>query len=254
METADIQASLQSPLFSRLDEDGDRRCDLIWASPVTFHFFPLCVLKRCSPLPLYFEPKPNLSKTLNKGLLICVSCQYHLRNIAKIRKYLSEDTSQILVHAFISSKLDNCNSLLYGLPKHLLNRLRLIQNTAARIVTLSKRFDHITPILFKLHWLPLGYRIHFKILLLVYKCLNGLAPTYLSELLRYTNGPRLLRSSSQNFLAVPRTRLKTYGDRAFSAAAPRLWNQLPPELRSVTSVDQFRTQLKTYLFKLAYDV
>ena len=145
-------------------------------------------------------------------------------------------------------------SLLYGLPKHLLNRLRLIQNTAARIVTLSKRFDHITPILFKLHWLPLGYRIHFKILLLVYKCLNGLAPTYLSELLRYTNGPRLLRSSSQNFLAVPRTRLKTYGDRAFSAAAPRLWNQLPPELRSVTSVDQFRTQLKTYLFKLAYDV
>ena len=81
-----------------------------------------------------------------------------------------------------------------------------------------------------------------------------LAPTYLYELLRYTNGPRLLRSSSQNFLAVPRTRLKTYGDRAFSAAAPRLWNQLPPELRSVTSVDQFRSQLKTYLFKLAYDV
>ena len=174
--------------------------------------------------------------------------------IAKIRKYLGEDTCQILVHAFIGSKLDNCNSLLYGLPKHQLNTLRLIQNTAARIVILSKRFDHITPILFKLHWLPLGYRIHFKILLLVYKCLNGLAPTYLSELLRYTNGPRLLRSSSQNFLAVPRTRLKTYGDRAFSAAAPRLWNQLPPELRGVTSVDQFRTQLKTHLFKLAFDV
>ena len=186
---------------------------------------------------------------------ICVSCQYHLRNIAKIRKYLlSEDTPQILVHAFLSSKLDNCNSLLYGLPKHLLNRLRLIQNTAPRIVTLSKRFDHITPILFKLHWSPLNYRIHFKIFLLVYKCLNGLAPTYLSELLRYTNGPRLLRSSSQNFLAVPRTRLKTYGDRALSAAAPRLWNQLPPELRDVTSADQFRTQSKTYLFKLAYGV
>ena len=96
--------------------------------------------------------------------------------------------------------------------------------------------------------------MHFKILLLVYKCLNDLAPTYLSELLSYTNGPRLLRSSSQNFLAVPRTRLKTYGDRAFSTAAPRLWNQLPPELRSVTSVDQFRSQLKTYLFKLVNDV
>ena len=76
------------------------------------------------------------------------------------------------------------------------------------------------------------------------------------ELLHYTNGPRLLCSSSQNFLAVPRTRLKTYvyGDRAFSSAAPRLWNQLPPELRGVTPVDQFRKHLKTYLFKLAYDV
>ena len=124
------------------------------------------------------------------------------------KRLLSEDTSQILVHAF-------CNSLLYSLPKHLLNRVRQIQNTAARIVTLSRRFDHITPILFKLHWLSLDYRMHFKILLLVYKCPNGLAPTYLSELLRYTYGPRLLRlSSSQNFLAVPRTRLKTCGDRA----------------------------------------
>ena len=127
---------------------------------------------------------------------ICVSCHYHLRNIAKIRRYLSEETSEILVHAFISSKFDNCNSLLYGIPKHLLNRLRSIQNTAARIVTLSKRFDHITPIMFKLHWLPLNYRIHFKILLLVCKCLNGLAPIYLSELLRYSNSPRLLRSCS----------------------------------------------------------
>ena len=154
------------------------------------------------------QPKPsarNLGVIIDQSLdlnddvnKICFSCQYHLRNIAKIRKYLSEDTSQILVHAFISSKLDNCNSLLYGLPKHLLNRLRLIQNTAARIVTLSKRFDHITPILFKLHWLPLNYRIHFKMLLLVYKCLNGLAPTYLSDLLRYT------KMVHDYFVLVPR--------------------------------------------------
>ena len=81
---------------------------------------------------------------------------------------------------------------------------------------------------------------------------NGLAPIYLSELLRYSNSSRLLRSSSQNFLAVPRSRLKTYGDRAFSVIAPKLWNQLPPELRDVICVDQFRTHLKTYL--LAYDV
>ena len=134
-------------------------------------------MRRSNPtLGVIIDQSLDLTDHVNK---MCVSCQYHLRNTAKIRKYLSED------------------------------------NTAARIVTLSKRFDHITLILFKLHWLPLGYRIHFKILLLVYKCLNGLAPTYLSELLRYTNGPRLLRSSSQNFLALPKTRLKTYGDSAF---------------------------------------
>ena len=122
-----------------------------------------------------------------------------------IRKYLNAESSEILVHAFISSKLDNCKSLLYGLPQNLLNRLK-----SARIVTLSKRFDHITPIMFKLHWLPLNYRLHFlKILLLVYKCLNGLATTYLFELLCFSNCPRLLRFSSQNFLAVPISRLKT---------------------------------------------
>ena len=83
----------------------------------------------------------------------------------------------------------------------------------------------------------------------------GLAPTYLSEFKHYHNhGPRLLRSSSQNLSAVPKSRLYTYGDRAFSVVAPRLWNQLPLELRSVTSADQFKTQLKTYLFKLACDV
>ena len=126
-------------------------------------------------------------------------------------------------------------------------RLSPAASTAARIVTLSKRFDHITPIMYKLRWLSLNYRIHFKILLLVYKCLNGLALTCLTELLRYGNSPRLLRSSSQNFLAVPRSRLKPHGDRAFSAVAPRLWNHLPPELRGVTSVDQFQTHLKGHL-------
>ena len=127
-------------------------------------------------------------------------------------------------------------------------------NATTRVAEISKRFDPITAIMFKLYWLPLNYRIHFKILLFVYKFLNGLAQICLTELLRYINSPRLLRSSSQNFLAVPRSRLKTYGVVFFSVVAPKLWNQLPPELSGVTSVDQFRTHSKTYLFKLAYDV
>ena len=100
---------------------------------------------------------------------ICRTSYYHLRNISKIRKYLTEETTEILVHAFVSSKLDYCNSLLYGLPKHMISSLQSVQNTAARIVTLTKKFDHITPVLIQLHWLPVHFRILFKVLLLVYK-------------------------------------------------------------------------------------
>ena len=84
---------------------------------------------------------------------ICKSSFYHLRNIAKIRKYLTQDTCEILVHAFISSKLDHCNSLLHGLPKYLLARLHAVQNAAACVITLTPKFDHITLILINLHWL-----------------------------------------------------------------------------------------------------
>ena len=105
---------------------------------------------------------------------ICKTSYYHLRNISKIRKYLTEETTEILVHAFVSSKLDYCNSLLYGLPKHnMMSSLQSVQNTVARIVTLTKKFDHITPVLIQLHWLPVHFRILFKVLLLVYEALNG---------------------------------------------------------------------------------
>jgi len=184
---------------------------------------------------------------------ICSVSQYHLRNIAKIRKYLTNEATEILIHAFISSKLDNCNSLLYGLPKCLISQLQSIQNTAARIVTSTKKFDHITPALFRLHWLPVQFRISFKILLLVYKALHGLAPVYIADLLHHRPSSRPLRSTSQELLLVPKSRLKTYGDRAFSVAAPTLWNKLPLELRKCPNVDNFKNNLKTYLFKLAFN-
>ena len=164
-----------------------------------------------------FDECCNMEEHVKK---ICKTSYYHLRNISKIRKYLTEKTTEILVHAFVSSKLDNCNSLLYGLPKHMISRLQSVQNTAARIVTLTKKFDHITPVLIQLHWLPVHFRILFKVLLLVYKALNGMAPLYIMELLSYLTCSRTLRSTDQKLLAVPKSRLKTYGDRAFSVAAP----------------------------------
>ena len=143
---------------------------------------------------------------------ICKSSHYHIRNIAKIRKYIDEESAKIVAQAFVTPKLDSCNSLLYGLPQHLISRLQSIQNTAARVVTRTRNFDHISPVLKQLHWPPLRYRIVFKILLLVYKALNGTAPSYISELLKYHTSERKVRSSSQHLLASPKARLKTYGE------------------------------------------
>ena len=147
--------------------------------------------------------------------------------------------------------MDNCNSLLYGLPTYMMNKLQTIQNAAARFVTFTKKTEHITPVLCKLRWLPVQYRIIFEVLLLVYKGLNGLAPAYISELLHYRTSSRSLRSSSQRLLSIPKTCLKTYGDRAFSAAGPRLWNELLLSLKSSNTLNVFKKDLKTYLFKFA---
>ena len=202
-------------------------------------------------LGVIFDECCNMVEHVNK---ICKTSYYHLRNISKIRKYLTEETTEILFHAFVSSKLDYCNSLLYGLPKHMISSLQSVQNTAARIVTLTKKFDHITPVLIQLHWLPVHFRILFKVLLLVYKALNSMAPLYITELLSYRTCSRMLRSTDQKLLAVPKSRRKTYGDRAFSVAAPKLWIELPLDLRSLDTINLFKKHLKTDLFKKAYNV
>lgn len=209
----------------------------------------ICPSKSVRNLGVHFDQHAMMHVYVKN---VCQGSFYHLRNISKIRRYLSQDTTEILIHAYITSKLDNCNSLLYGLPTYMINKLQSIQNAAARIVTFTKKTEHITPVLCKLHWLPVRYRIIFKVLLLVYKGLNGLAPAYISELLHYRTSSRSLRSSSQRLLSIPRTSLKTYGDRAFSAAGPRLWNDLPLSLRSSNTLTVFKKDLKTYLFKFAF--
>lgn len=127
-------------------------------------------------------------------------------NIYQIRHYLDTDSLLILVHAFITSKLDFCNSLLIGLPKCLLKRLQSVQNAAARLVSGSRKYDHISPVLHQLHWLPVDKRIIYKILLMVFKCLHNLAPSYLSNLIIKYTPNRALRSSSKNLLVVPPSR------------------------------------------------
>ena len=115
---------------------------------------------------------------------ICKTCFLQLRNIAKIRDSLSQKDTEILVHAFFSSKLDSCNSLLYGLPQSLIDRLQAVQNCATLLVNRSRKHDHIMPILKQLHWLPMYSRIKYKIFPLTFKTLHGLAPSYITEMLQ----------------------------------------------------------------------
>ena len=140
---------------------------------------------------MILDPSADMEDHIKK---ICKTSHFHLTklNISKIRIYLDRESTEAIIHAYVTTNLDYCNVILYGLPKVLLNRQQLVQNRAARIVT--KKYEHITPSLIDLHWLPVEYRIIYKILLLVYKPVNGLSPSYISNLLSVCSSSYLLRS------------------------------------------------------------
>ena len=185
---------------------------------------------------------------------ICRSGSLSLHELSKIRKFLSQKDTERVVHAFISSKLDYCNGLLYGSPSSEIQKLQRLQNAAARLITRTKKSDHITPVLINLHWLPIEHRVIFKLLLYTYKALHGLAPDYLANLLTFYKPVRTLRSSRSNNLSVPRSRTSTYGDRSFACVFTRLWNQLPDFVRYSETLDSFKIRLKTHLFKTAFNL
>ena len=183
---------------------------------------------------------------------VCKTALMHLHNIGRIRKMLSKETCEQLVHhALITTKLDYSNAILYGLPDVHLKKLQRLQNIAARIVTLTPRRAHITPVLIELHWLPVRERIMFKVCLMVYKCLHGVAPTYLDELLVRRPPVNGLRSASVTTLVVPRHR-SDFECRAFGVCGPKLWNSLTAATKNTDSLDDFKKKLKTELFRKAY--
>ena len=192
-------------------------------------------------LGAFFDAKLSMTDHISQ---VTRSAYHHIRRISSIRKFLTRDATERVVHAFITSKLDTNNALLYGLDDCQLKPLEKLQNSAARLVTGARKYDHITPVLQKLHWLPVKARIIFKICLIVYKCLHGLAPAYLCDYIKVVGHGRNLRSAS---LYVPKAQIG-YGDRAFSICGPRTWNLLPSHIRGAPTIDAFKTQLKTHLF------
>jgi hypothetical protein len=182
------------------------------------------------------------------------NCFYHLRRIRSISRQLGRDVAQQLVSCFVLSRLDYCNALLAGLPASTLAPLQRVQNAAARLILNMKPSDHITTAFIQLHWLPVKYRIIYKICVLVHKALNDLAPNYLRDLLNPVAdvpGRSMLRSAMTTDLLIPPTKL-LFGERAFSVSGATHWNNLPSELRALSDLNNFCKALKTHLFRVAF--
>jgi hypothetical protein len=225
------------------------------SSSLTPQSFDICgssvsISESVRDLGVLYDDKLNMQHHVKS---VCAKAYYQIHLISKVRKYISEDAARTLVHANVTSRLDYCNSLLIGLPENLLDQLQRVQNRAARLIKGSRSSDHITPVLKELHWLPIRFRIRYKLILLTFKCLNDCAPFYLSDLITPYVPNRQLRSQNQNLLKTMTYRRKHYGARSFVYQAPLLWNSLPISLRTCTSFYSFKKLLKTYLFTLAFN-
>jgi len=179
-------------------------------------------------------------------------CFAALSQIRSIRWSVTRPVLESLVVALVLSRLDYGCATLVGVPSQLLDRLQSAKNAAARLIFGASRHVHIMPLLRSLHWLPVHERIAFRLVVIVYCCLHGMVPAYLSaDLLRVSDvGSRQrLRSATTSALVGRRTQRATIADRAFAAAAPAVWNSLPEDVRSSTSLPVFQRRLKTELYR-----
>ena len=181
-------------------------------------------------------------------------CRFYLRNISRIRKYIPQDISVVLIKSLVMSRLDYSNGLLYELHKCTVSGLQAVQNSAAHIVTQERlrHHDSMSYALMELHWLPVDKRIEYKLLLYTYNALHDLAPGYLCKLVVPYEPQRVLRSAESNLLTVPPGKPGKYGSRSFVRASANLWNSLRGEratwLKNSPTVESFKINLKTYHF------
>ena len=160
---------------------------------------------------------------------------------------MSKKVTSSVVHSYIVSRLDYGNALLFNANSDQILKLQRVQNAAARVISKTSKFTHITPILKGLHWLPVKERIKFKILMLTWKIVNGFSPSYLRQLISDYVPSRNLRSSGTGMLTTRRVKC-SFGEKAFAVNAPLLWNALPSNIRNAGSLHSFKRGLKTHLF------
>ena len=190
---------------------------------------------------------------------ICKSCFAQIRDLRRLRGYLTHHAALMAANALVGSRLDYCNSLFRSLSALDLRKLQCVQNNLARIVTNTTKYSHITPVRKILHWLPIEQRSIFKTALLVYKFLNCGQPRYFAPFLKPRQSVYNTRKSQADgvFLEIPHFTTSLYKSSkhfnlSFAYDAPKIWNDLPDDVRSATSLHSFRRKLKAYLFAQAY--
>ena len=211
----------------------------------------LPVSKKMKSLGVVLDSHLNFSDHVN---MVAKACNYHIWALRHIRHLLTENIAHTLACSIVTSKLDYCNAVLHGAPQKYVALLQRVQNNLARVVLQKPRTVHATPLLKSLHWLPVDQRIRYKLVLMTYKAKVSKTPDYLHKLLsdRTTSSSMSLRSSSRTLLCPKLTRTN-YGDRAFSASAPRIWNELPAHFNFSDNLNIFKKRLKTFLFNCAYN-
>ena len=181
------------------------------------------------------------------------SCYFEIRRISHLRPFIDEKCTIQLIISLVVSKLDYCNCLFYNMSNENFKKLQVVQNHCARLVKKAPKRSSATSILKDLHWLPIKFRVSYKIALYVFKCLNDDSfPVYLKELISIYSPSRNLRSSDQFLLVKPIKKLVTFGEKSFHFAAPEVWNALPYDIRSCTELTSFKKKLKTHFFKIAF--
>ena len=176
------------------------------------------------------------------------SCHFHLRALRHIRPTLDLDAAKLISHALVSSRLDYCNSILYGAPELSISKLQRVQNALARVTLQKNSATSAGPLLNSLHWLPVHSRINFKIATITYKSLHSQSPGYLASMLHHYIPTRNLRSSNSSLLS-PHPAKTNFGLHAFQSAAPNVWNKLPIDVKSACSISSFKAHLKTHYFQ-----
>ena len=211
--------------------------------------------EKAKNLGFMFDDQLSLNAQVNA---VTQKCFMSLRNIGRIGSKLTQTLKVQLMHSCVLSVLDYCNSVFGSLSETNLRKLQKIQNSAVWFIFGLKgkqKHQSITPYLKKLHFLPVKYRIQYKIALLVFKCLNNIAPKYLSEMItiRDPNNHSLRIDEDYYLLKSPPIPQLKRTEGAFSVAAPKIWNSLPFNLRCICDVNNFKKCLKTHYFNTAFE-